>query len=147
MIPEKGCMARIAYLPPKGGGPRECVDPECPQTGPHLRFCTILQCRARSYLVPEPERSSARRRMGGSKLGTRLRKLWHDTWFWLHRKVTDQADTGVRKHLTLCAAGRWCIGRCVRAMVFSQVYRNAMRCQSRSTLLQKVPCTPQDLVP
>ena len=26
-------MARIAYLPPKGGGPRECVDPECPQAG------------------------------------------------------------------------------------------------------------------
>ena len=56
-------------------------------------------------------------------MGTGLRKFWYVSRTFRLPTTTGQFHTRVRKHLTLCAAGRWCIGRGQGAVVFSMIYR------------------------
>ena len=79
-------------------------------------------------------------------MGTRLRKLWEDTWTWLHRKVTDQSDTGVRKHLTLCPSGRWRIRCTLAALVFSLISPKQMTLVTVH-FCRKYRARPRTLVP
>ena len=104
-------------------GPQGGKTQNAPNPAPILRTCTYLRWLD-PYAVQAPERCSRHCRYGWSKIGTGVRKFRDIPSMLSLLKTVGQFHTGVRKHLTLYAAGRRCIRRVHGTVVFSKIYRN-----------------------
>ena len=96
-------------------------------TLPPLTGLYLPAWRLDPYAAQAPERCSRRSRKGRGQMGIGVRKFRDTSSTFRFPTTAGQSHTRVRKHITLYAFGRRCIGRGLGAVVFSKISPKQMR--------------------